>query len=98
MIWPRRVWARAARGATAAPATSVPPTVRNRRRFMLDLLGAHGVERFPVECDTVAGPFRRDRRARLQPQRLGNEALETEAVRLEIGSVRRRRQQVHGDV
>jgi hypothetical protein len=53
---------------------------------MLHRACADGVESLPVELDAVSGALGRHRRARLQAQRLGDEPIETEAVRLEIGA------------
>ena len=44
------------------------------------------------------GPVRRDGAARPDPQRLGDEALEAEAVRLEVRAIGHGGQQVHGEV
>ena len=45
------------------------------------------VQRLPVELDAVARAVRRDRAAVLEPERLGDVAVEPEAVRLEAGRV-----------
>src|SRR5439155_3416926 len=105
MMWPRRAWARAARGPAATPRTAPLPR-RNRRRLRrgFSMAGCYtlarpeSVESLPVELDAVTGAIGRQRRARLQAQRLGDEPIEPEAVRLEVGTIRRRRQQVDGDV
>src|SRR5712664_1103412 len=104
MIWPRRPWARAARARTVVAPRTAPLPRMNCRRLrrgvfmggMLHRLRPQRVERLPVELDAVPGPVGGHRRTRLQAQRLGDEAIETEAVRLEVRAIRRRRQQVDG--
>src|SRR5690242_19428398 len=56
------------------------------------------LERLPVEVDAVAGPVRRHGHPRHDPERLGYEPIEPEAVGLEVRAVRNGGQQVHGDV
>ena len=46
----------------------------------------------------MAGPVRGYGSALLEPERLGDVAVEPEAVGLQVRAVRRRREQVHGDV
>ena len=65
---------------------------------------AHGsacpqrVERFPVEFDAVTRAVGRDGEALDHPQRLGDEAVQTEAVSLQVRAVRRGREQVDREV
>ena len=56
------------------------------------------VEPLPVEGDAVAGAIRRDREAVLDRQRLGDVAVEAEAVRFQIGAVGAGGEQMHRDV
>src|SRR5436305_4868 len=75
-------------------------------RFLLHVCGAlvialaraMGVECLPVELDAVAGSVGRESETVLDPQRLSDEAVETEAVGFEVGTVRHGREQMHGEV
>ena len=53
---------------------------------------------FQSNSTPCPGRSGRDGEAVLDPQRIRDNAVEAEAVRLEVGAVRRRGQQVHGDV
>ena len=87
----------AARGAAADD--DVVETLLHHARLRPRLRQARIVSRpGPVEGDAVAGPVGRDREALLDPQRLGDVALEAEAVRFEIAAVRAGGEQMHGHV
>src|SRR5205085_4808575 len=60
--------------------------------------GPKGLESFPIELDSMAGPVRCDRKTVLNPQRLGDIPVESEPMRLEVGAVRRGPEQVNGHV
>ena len=57
-----------------------------------------GGKRVEIVLDAVAGTVRGDGASVLEPERFGEEALQTEAVELEPGAVGDRAEQVHVDV
>src|SRR5207247_10461470 len=69
-----------------------------RSRLSRESLHPDGLERPPIEVDTVARPVRRDGQPGLDLERLGDEPIEPEAVDLEVRAVRSPGQQVHGQV
>src|SRR5215467_15311167 len=65
---------------------------------MLALDCAETLEGFPVELDAVAEAIRSDGEALLDPEGFGDEAVETEAVDLQVGAVGYRGEEMHGQV
>src|SRR5918993_4637159 len=72
--------------ATTQPAAPPPTTMWSKRSIMRSC--PDRVQALPVERDPVARPVGGEGEAFLQDERLGDVALQAEAVRLEVGAVR----------
>src|SRR5438067_12927518 len=100
---PTRKWRRVRRrrlmsGMLSDSSASGEPPLYDRARRGGRLRRAYSVEALPVELHTVTGTLGREGGAGLQSQRLGDEPIEAEAVGFEVRAIRRRRQQMHGDI
>ncbi len=72
--------------------------VSDRRAAAGGLTRAQARQRLPVERHAMPRTVRRDGAAVLHPERLGDVAVQAEAVRFEVRAVRRGGQQMHAEV